>query len=158
MACAVTPGVLLWLRQGRGDGFYTPEAIAGLFSPNRLLLVDTRHQVDLLAVAEEALKDGAVGLVVAELTQALNLREGRRLSLAAKAGKTTALCLIPDGMGSNVAQTRWHCTPLFDAEGGVDSTLMRWEIKKNKLGTLGAWNVGWDAKTHRLRVVSTAGL
>ena len=116
----------------------------------------TKGQTDALAVAEEALKDGAVALVVVEVTRPLDLREGRRLQLAARAGGTTGLCLIPDGMGSNAAETRWHAAPVFDPRK-EDSTLMRWEIIKNKSGTLGAWNVRWDQQTHRLHVVSPVG-
>ncbi|MFG6081420.1 ImuA family protein [Paracoccus litorisediminis] len=118
------------------------------------MIADTRNQTDTLAVAEEALKDGAIVLVVMEITRPLNLREGRRLQLAAKAGNATGLCLIPEGMGSNAAETRWRCSPVFDPEDGGDSTLMRWEIIKNKKGTLGAWHVRWNAATHRLDVVS----
>ncbi|HPD92803.1 MAG TPA: hypothetical protein PLG62_10090, partial [Pararhodobacter sp.] len=83
----------------------------------------------------------------------LDLREGRRLQLAARAGGTTGLCLIPEGMGSNAAETRWRAAALFDATGAVDSTLMRWEIIKNKEGTLRAWNVRWTPETGGLHVV-----
>lgn len=113
-----------------------------------------RDQTETLAVTEEALRDGSVPLVVLGITRRLNLREGRRLQLAAKAGNTTGLCLIPEGMGSNAAETRWHCTPVFDAG---DSTLMRWKIIKNKSGTLGSWHVRWNATSHRFDVVSPAG-
>ena len=80
------------------------------------------------------------------------------MQLAAQAGHTTGLCLIPEGMGSNAAETRWHCSPVFDPTGGAaDSTLQCWELIKNKSGTLGAWHVRWDAAARRLYVVSPAG-
>ena len=37
-------------------------------------------------MAEEALRDSAVALVLLEVTRPLDLREGRRLQLAAKTG------------------------------------------------------------------------
>jgi len=131
-----------------------PVGLSAFFDPARLLVAQTKQQTESLAVTEEALRDGSVPLVVTELTRPLDLREGRRLQLAAKAGNTTGLCLIPDGMGSNAAETRWHCSPVFDVG---DSTLMHWEIIKNKTGTLKAWHVRWNAETRRLDVVSPVG-
>ena len=158
IACARIEGSVLWIREGRRGAGLHPDGLSVFADPRRFLFAETRDQTDTLAVAEEALKDGAVALVVAETTRPLDLREGRRLQLAARAGGTTGLCLIPEGMGSNAAETRWHCSPVFDPQGGADSTLMRWEIIKNKKGTLRSWHVRWDAAAHRLDVVSPVGL
>lgn len=146
----------LWIREAWLGDMLVPQGALAYLDPSRLLLARPANQIDALAVAEEALKDGALPYVVIEITRPLNLREGRRLQLAAKAGGTTGLCVIPEGMGSNAAETRWHVTPLFDPERS-DSTLMRWETIKNKSGTLEAWNVRWDLQTHRLHVVPPVG-
>lgn len=146
----------LWIRESWLSDTLTPQGLLPIFDPTRLLLARPKDQTDALAVAEEALKDGALPFVVIEITRPLNLRKGRRLQLAAKAGGTTGLCIIPEGMGSNAAETRWHAAPIFDTHS-EDSTLMRWEIKKNRSGTLGAWNVRWDQKTRRVHVVSPVG-
>lgn len=130
-----------------------PDGLAGILQPARLLLAQTTQETDSLAVAEEALRDGAIPFVVIQTTKPLNLREGRRLQLAARTGGATGLCLICEGQGSNAAETRWHCAPVFDA-ATPDSTLMRWEIIKNKTGTLGVWHVRWNRQAHRLDVVS----
>ncbi|GKY86505.1 ImuA family protein [Sinisalibacter aestuarii] len=151
---AVRAGQILWVREGWHGEMINPVGLAAFFDPACMLMARTRDQSESLAVAEEALKDGAVPLVVIEITRPLDLREGRRLQLAAKAGNSTGLCLIPEGMGSNAAETRWHCAPVFDAD---DSTLMRWEIIKNKSGTLRAWHVRWNAAARCLDVVSPAG-
>lgn len=148
---------MLWLRQVWQTGALDPLGLAAFFDPARVLMARMKDQTDMLAVAEEALKDGAVALVVMEVTRRLDLREGRRLQLAAKAGQSTGLCLIPEGAGSPACETRWHCTAVLDAQTQRDSTLMRWEIIKNKSGTNGAWHVRWDAAAHRLDVVSPAG-
>lgn len=152
---AARAGPVLWIAEGWRPELLHPPGLAGMLDPARVLLARTDSQVDSLAVAEEALRDGATPLVVIEITRPLNLREGRRLQLAAQAGGATGLCLIPDGMGSNAAETRWHAAPVFDP--GTDSTLMRWEIIKNKSGTIGAWHVRWDEQAHCLHVVSPAG-
>lgn len=158
ITCAQSKGPVLWIGEDWQAARLSPAGLAGFTDPGRLLFADTQSQTDTLAVAEEALKDGAVALVVAEITRPLNLREGRRLQLAAKAGGATGLCLIPEGMGSNAAETRWHCAPVFDPGGTGDSTLMRWEIIKNKKGTSEAWHVRWTTATHRLDVVSPVGI
>lgn len=151
---AARVGAVLWVREAWQTEVLNPVGLSTFFDPSKLLLAQTKDQTETLAIAEEALKDGAVPLVIIEISRPLDLREGRRLQLAAQAGKSTGLCLIPEGMGSNAAETRWRCAPVFDAD---DSTLMCWEIIKNKSGTLRAWNVRWDAEARRLHVVPPAG-
>ena len=155
-AAIAARGSVLWIREGWLPETLDPLGLMPFLDPSLLLLARPKDQTDGLAVAEEALKDGALPFVVIEITRPLDLREGRRLQLAAKAGGATGLCLIPEGMGSNASETRWKATPSFDPHR-EDSTLMRWEIIKNKSGTSGAWNVRWDQETHRLHVVSPAG-
>lgn len=147
-------GPVLWIREAHTREALTPQGLLPFLDPARLLIAQTRTPADSLAVAEEVLKDGTVPLVVLAVTRPLDLREGRRLQLAAGAGGTTGLCLIPEGMGSNAAETRWRATPRLAPQPGPDSTPFRWESIKNKSGTMGAWDVLWEPTTHRLRVVS----
>ncbi|MDF2141491.1 hypothetical protein [Paenirhodobacter sp. CAU 1674] len=146
----------LWIRESWLTEALNPLGLLPFLDPSRLLVARTASQTDSLAIAEEALRDGVLPLVVIEITRPLNLREGRRLQLAAKEGGATGLCLVPEGMGSNAAETRWRAASVFDP-AGADSTLMRWDLIKNKSGTLGAWNVRWEAAARRLDVVSPAG-
>ncbi|MCA8883370.1 MAG: hypothetical protein KDA50_06440 [Rhodobacteraceae bacterium] len=143
---------VIWVR-----GRWLPERLypfgVGGFDPSGLVLVQTEDQTDALAVAEDALRDGTVPFVVLEVTAPISLTAGRRLQLAAKAGGTTGICLTPEGMGSNAAETRWHCVPVFDPQ---ESTLQCWTLTKNKSGTLGAWHVRWDQEARRIAVVSPA--
>ncbi len=149
-AAAQIGGDVIWVREGWRVERLNPTGF-GMFDPSRLILAQTKDQTDTLAVAEEALRAGAVSLVVVELTAPVGLTAGRRLQLAAGAGQTTGLCLIPEGMGSNATETRWHCAPVFDAG---DSTRQCWRLIKNKSGTNGAWHVRWDPEAHRVAVVS----
>ena len=144
---------VLWVREEWQPEKLNPLGFEG-FDPARLVMAQTKGQIDTLAVAEEALRDGVFGLVVIEITAPLSLTAGRRLQLAAKAGNATGLCLIPEGMGSPAAETRWHVEPVFDP---ADSTLQRWHLIKNKSGTTGVWNVRWDPETRRVAVVPPAG-
>ncbi|MBA4612467.1 hypothetical protein H1W37_12435 [Stappia taiwanensis] len=156
IAAASAGDQALWVRRARLGGTVYPLGLASFLDPSHLLLARADTQADGLAVAEEALRSGALSFVVIDITQPLDLREGRRLQLAAKTGQTTGLCIIPEGMGSNAAETRWHAAPVLDLER-EDSTLMRWEIIKNKTGTFGAWDVRWDPETRCLHVVPPVG-
>ncbi len=146
---------LFWVRESWRNETLNPLGLGDFIDPSQLLLAQAGNQAEALAVAEEALRDGALPLVVIELSQPLNLTAGRRLQLAAQAGKATGLCLIPEGAGSNAAETRWRCTPAFDPETETRaddgrSTLHRWDLIKNKSGTIGAWHVRWDSAARRL--------
>ncbi|KID12561.1 ImuA family protein [Ponticoccus alexandrii] len=147
----------LWVREAWLADHLSPQGATIYLDPAHMLVARPDSHTDALAVTEEALKNGALPFVVLEITRPLNLREGRRLQLAAKAGGTTGLCIIPEGMGSNAAETRWRATPVFDPMR-EDSTLMRWETIKNKSGTLGVWYVRWNSQTHCLHVVPPVGL
>lgn len=149
---AQTGGDVLWIRPRHADGQVMPDGLAAFFPPARLLVAQGAGERDLLWMAEEALRSGAVGLVVAELTKPLGLTAGRRLQLAAEAGRVTGLCLVREGAGCNAAETRWQCRP-----HPGDSTLQHWSLKKNKTGILGDWLVLWDDKARRIDVVSPPG-
>lgn len=146
-------GDVIWVREHWLSERLNPTGFVEI-NPSRLILAQTKDKTETLAVAEEALRAGVAPLVVAQITSPISLTAGRRLQLAAKAGGTTGLCLVPEGMGSNAAETRWHCAPVFDTD---DSTLQQWNLMKNKSGTGGSWHVRWDAAARRIIVVSPAG-
>ena len=154
MSCALGEGDALWFSEGWRNEQLNPAGFAAFCPPEKLLVAAGKNQLEVLALCEEALRSGAVSTVVAELAQPLDLTAGRRLQLAAEAGKTTGIIILPEEMGSNAAETRWHCAPVFDAS---DSTLQSWQLIKNKSGTLGSWNIRWDAQAHSIIVVSKAG-
>lgn len=147
-------GRVIWVREGWIRLQVNPTGIADFLDPADLTLCNTKDQTETLAATEEVLRSGAAPLAVMVLTKPLGLVEGRRLQLAARDGKSTGLVLIPEGMGSNAAETRWRCGPVFDPE---DSTLQKWELIKNKSGTLGVWHVRWDTASRRIVVVSPPG-
>lgn len=161
IAAGAAKGAVVWISES-WKPTVNPEGLAPYCDPGRLLLTRAADQLTVLASAETALRSGAAGLVVAELSGAIGLTEGRRLQLAAEAGGTTALLLIPEGAGSNAAETRWRCSGApapasGPRQNGHDSTHWRWSLIKNKIGTLPEWIVRWDAASHRVIVVSEAG-
>ena len=84
----------------------------------------------------------------------LSLTAGRRLQLAAEAGRTTGLLLIRQEAGSNATETRWSCEPRAGA--AADSTLHRWSLNKNKTGTSGSWVVNWNGASAAVDMVPKA--
>ncbi|PYF08105.1 protein ImuA [Rhodobacter viridis] len=155
---AVLAGVLdapvLWVRPPRGLDPLHPPGLARFCDPSALLFAAAPNPTEVLAVAEEALRSGAVAAVIFEVTKPLTLTAGRRLQLAAEAGQSLGLALISEGLGSPAAETRWHCAPLLSPE---DSTLWRWSLTKNKSGTIDSWDLRWDDETHRIAVVAASG-
>ena len=150
-------GTAVWVREAWQGAQINPVGVAAYLDPSQLLIAQAPSHIDVLASTEEALRSGHVAVVIAELTQPIGLTEGRRLQLAAQEGNATGLCILPEGMGNNAAQTRWHCIPVFDdGNTAEDSTLQNWKLIKNKSGTLSAWTVKWNAQTRRISVVSPA--
>jgi len=143
-------GPVLWIQEGRVRDGLCPQGLMAFFDPARLVLARPAGALAVLQVAEEALRSGAAPLVVAELAEAPDLTQSRRLQLAAGAGHGRGLCLMPEGRGrANAAETRWRCAPM---PGGRQL----WELVKNKRGPLGAWEVagpgsgpgaGWRGET-----------
>ncbi|UXX85216.1 hypothetical protein N7U68_19250 [Roseovarius pelagicus] len=154
MYAAKTQGTVFWVKEHWRVEQLNPLGVIDVLHPENLIIASTKEQVETLAVAEEALRSGAISVVIMELRTPLNLTAGRRLQLAAQAGKAMGIALISEGMGSNAAETRWHCYPVFDPQ---DSTLQRWELIRNKSGTLGVWNVRWSSSSRRINMVSETG-
>ena len=77
--------------------------------PDRLIIVRGRSAGDVAWAMEEGLRSGCVGAVLGEL-RALDLRAGRRLQLAARAGGVTCLVLRrnEERLMPGVAVTRWR--------------------------------------------------
>ena len=147
------PGPLVWILPS-----HVPELpmLRGL-PPGvgeRLHLFRPVGEADLLWCVEEALRAAPVGMVIAEPEKPLSLTAGRRLQLAAEAGRTTGLMLIREDAGSNAAETRWSCNPL--ASTVADSTLHQWALSKNKKGTTGSWVLNWNGASAAVHMVSEA--
>jgi protein ImuA len=140
-------GPVLWVQDARArDGLYAP-GLAAFLDPARLILARPTGPLPVLQTVEEALRAGAVPLVVAELAEAPDLTASRRLQLAAGTGRGRGLCLLPEGrLRTNAAETRWRCEPVPGAGiPGPGDARQRWEVVKNKRGRLGAWEVRWQA-------------
>lgn len=151
MVCGQANKDTFWFVESWIADELNPNGLSPYCDPKRLLIGRCPSAIDMMASAEDALRSGAVSMVVAELNKPLTLTAGRRLQLAAKAGNATGLFIIPKDAGSNSAETRWHCSATFDQE---DSTLHQWQLIKNKSGTLSNWKVRWNGNARCVTVVS----
>jgi protein ImuA len=148
------PGPLIWILPSHAHQILMlrglPQGVG-----ERLHLLRPVGETDLLWCIEEALRASPVGLVIAEPEKPLSLTAGRRLQLAAEAGRTTGLMLIREGMGSNATETRWLCEPVPSM--AADSTLHHWSLNKNKKGTSGSWVLNWDGASSAFNLVPETG-
>jgi protein ImuA len=154
MQAASQTGPIAWIMPAHEGETLLPAGLARILSPARLMLIRGPSETDLLWSVEEVLRSGAVGMVIAAPAKPLSLTAGRRLQLAAEAGRTLGLLLVREGAGSNAVETRWHCAPLWDER---PSTLQEWSLIRNKKGTSGTWAVHWHDPSRSIRVVSKAG-
>ena len=72
-------GPVLWIQEGRERDRLCPQGLLPFLAPDRLVLARPAGALAVRQAAEEALRSGAVGLVVAELAEAPDLTVSRRL-------------------------------------------------------------------------------
>ncbi len=89
---------------------FGPGVVAHGLDLSRLVFVRAPDAASLFQTLEDALKSGALAAVVGELWRApkYDLGLSRRLTLAARAGATPALLVLPSAPGSSAAETRFE--------------------------------------------------
>lgn len=159
-------GETLWIVNDfaacEGGGPYGPGLDLFGLDARRLVVLRVPHAVDALWAMEEALRCGALGSVVAELSgegAGADLTATRRLSLAAREGQGAALGLLLRQSASalpSAAATRWHvgAAPSEpDQFGGLGPPRFDLSLVKNRRGPCGRWTVTWDHLRHVFRHV-----
>ena len=140
-------GPVLWIAPGWAAERLNPDGMGRLAAPGRLLFATPRRAEDLLWTMEEALRAGAVPLVVVDLPEPPGLTPVRRLHLAAETGAAEGACrplgliLTPQG-GAPGVETRWSLAPRHPG-----TREERWEMRRLRARTLpeAVWTVAAGA-------------
>lgn len=156
---------LLWCRLAREVREYGNLYGHGLetlgLPRHRFVTVTLKNPMAALWVAEEALKSGALALVITDTDpRHASLTATRRLSLAARAGKAAGLLVFatPHG-GATASHTRWIAAasrsqpPPHDRQA-PGSPSWNLELTRARGGRSGAWVVEWQHAPHRFNLVS----
>ena len=164
---ALSPGErrpLLWVRlepQAREYGRLYGHGFESLGLPRaRLVTVTLKRPAEALWTMEEALKSGALALVIGDAEAAnAGLTATRRLQLAAQAGKSAGLLVFgrPDATAT-ASHTRWvagagpsRSPPRDLAAPGFPAWSI--ELTRARGGRPGAWILEWQHAPHRFTVV-----
>ena len=156
---------LLWcrlVREVREYGNLYGHGIAAMGLPrHRFVTVTLKRPVEALWVAEEALKSGAVSVVIADVdTKHTSLTATRRLSLAAQTGKAAGLMIFTTPQSvATASHSRWIASasrsqpPPYDLNAPGRSS-WNLELVRARGGRPGVWVVEWQNAPHRFNLVS----
>jgi protein ImuA len=150
-------GPALWCL-AHGELYGPGLGVFGL-DPDRLVVARARRSDDVLWAMEEGLRSGQPGAVLGEV-RGLDLTAGRRLQLAARAGRVTCLALRPPEAGSapGAAVTRWRVdvAPSLPVEGlpGLGRARWRVELARCRGASAHRWLLEWNDETRHFAVVS----
>lgn len=141
-------GHVMWIVPARERNRLHPDGMMAFADPARFLFVEPIRDEDVLWSAEEALRSGAIPLIVIDLPSPATLLAVRRLHLAAETGgeigiPPLGLMLTPGEGGAPGVESRWHMTPAHEAE------TRRWRLTRSRART--APVKSWTATQTRAR-------
>jgi len=94
LAASRLSGPIIWIGLPRDIGSLAPTALQDFIDPARIILTEGISRSEVLWAAEQALRAACAPCVVIELSRGPNLRESRRLQIAAEEGGGIGILLI----------------------------------------------------------------
>ena len=138
LAASKLSGPIIWIGLSKDLGSLAPTALQDFIDPARVILAEGISRGEVLWAAEQALRATCADCVVIELSRGPNLRESRRLQIAAEEGGGLGLILIQGRAYTSACETRWRCEASIAGENA-----WLWSLTKNRKGELGRWQVRW---------------
>lgn len=138
LLAAQLKGPVIWIGRHRDVGSIAPTALQLFFDPARLIVTECNTRKEMLWASEQAMRMPAAACVITEMADGPDLKESRRLQIAAEEGGCLGLILIAGAPQTSAAETRWECLANANDDGP-----WRWTLTKNKCGPVGTWQVKW---------------
>lgn len=140
-------GVAMWISSRQW--MFPPSFKTFGIDPDRILFVKTSNEKESMWVLEEALKCGALTVVVSELCD-LTFTASRRLQLAVEQSKVTGFVLRHKYKkhSTNACVSRWQVSLLptdsIDDLPGIGFPKWKVELLRIRNGYPNTWNVQWN--------------
>lgn len=153
---------VIWIAPRWGMDRLCPLGLRDWASPEGLIHVAPAHEAECLGCAEDALRSGAVALVVVDVPTPPALTPLRRLHLAAEAGLARrraqdrkavlhALVLTPGTGGTPGVESRWHLAECAEADPSAHAPIQpAWRLHRlrARMAPPAAWWVDPGRQAH----------
>ncbi|WOR14359.1 hypothetical protein RYZ27_11315 [Hyphomonas sp. FCG-A18] len=136
LSAAKTNSEIIWIGMRRDILPLCASGLDRFLNVERIIIVEAVSRGELLWATDAALRAEGGFTVIADLPDALSLKESRRLQLAAEQGGGIGLLLLRGPSNTSAAQTRWQCEPLAG-----DEAAWRFDCQKGKSGEAGHWHI-----------------
>lgn len=131
-------GQVFWIGLGRDLATISPAGLQDFIDPSRVVLTEGVTRNEVLWAGEQALRTPGIAGVVIDVERGLDLKESRRLQLAAEESGAIGIILVRGRAQTSAAETRWRCESIRSQNFG-----WRWVCQKHRRGETGQWQVRW---------------